>query len=267
MRTRCFVAPLALLALASVPAPAADLAAIDHTIAKEPAYKGKPRYCLLVFGPQAEHRVWLALDGGTLYVDRNGNGDLTEPGEQVAAEQNERTADGEYTFNGDIRAGGRTHKDLYITVTKLDRLAESDGAVKEFVAGNPNARGYSVAAAVEMPGRAGTGVGGRVIQRASYVDANGVLQFADRPRDAPINHFGGRSWQVTLCGRHTLTVGRETDVVLGVGTPGVGPGTTAYIDYGGVMPEQAHPTVAITYPPKRPGDPPVRKHYELTHRC
>ncbi len=30
---------------------------------------------------------WLVRDGDTLYVDRNGNGDLTEPGEKVAAEK------------------------------------------------------------------------------------------------------------------------------------------------------------------------------------
>src|SRR5262249_20864309 len=41
---------LAWLALASLPASAADLTKIDRTIAKEPAYKNKPQYCLLVFG-------------------------------------------------------------------------------------------------------------------------------------------------------------------------------------------------------------------------
>src|SRR5262249_8147594 len=60
----------------------ADLTKIERTIAKEPAYKSKPKYCLLVFGPEAKTRVWLVLDGDTLYVDRNGNGDLTETGER-----------------------------------------------------------------------------------------------------------------------------------------------------------------------------------------
>ena len=54
-----------------------DLTKVDRTIAKEPAYKTKPRYCLLVFGPEPKIRVWLVLDGDVLYVDRNGNGDLT----------------------------------------------------------------------------------------------------------------------------------------------------------------------------------------------
>src|SRR5262249_46609144 len=60
-----------------------DLTKVDRTIAKEPAYKTKPKYCLLVFGPKAKTRVWLVLDGDVLYVDRNGNGDLTDKGEAV----------------------------------------------------------------------------------------------------------------------------------------------------------------------------------------
>src|SRR5712671_6360086 len=82
---------------------ASNLSKIDRTIAKEPKYTGKPKYCLLVFGAQAKHRVWIVQDGDTLYVDRNGNGDLTEAGEKVSAKKDERTADGEYTFKaGDV---------------------------------------------------------------------------------------------------------------------------------------------------------------------
>jgi hypothetical protein len=51
---------------------AADLTKVDRTIIKEPTYEGKPKYCLLVFGAEAKARVWLALDGDTLYVDRDG---------------------------------------------------------------------------------------------------------------------------------------------------------------------------------------------------
>ena len=44
-----------------VSAQAVDLTKIPRVIAKEPAYQGKPKYCLLVFGPEAKHRVWLGL--------------------------------------------------------------------------------------------------------------------------------------------------------------------------------------------------------------
>jgi hypothetical protein len=56
-------------------------------------------------------------------------------------------------------------------------------------------------------------------QLTSRVDGTGVLQFSEWPQDAPIVPFGGR-WQVTQFSTHRLTIGRETDVVLGIGSPG-----------------------------------------------
>jgi hypothetical protein len=79
---------------------------LDRSIGAEPEYRSpEPLYGLLVFGPGAEHRVWLVHDRGPqpkpdkqgrrspnldpsddiLYVDRNGNGDLTERDERVTA--------------------------------------------------------------------------------------------------------------------------------------------------------------------------------------
>jgi hypothetical protein len=256
----------AALLFGATPAHAVDLHKVDRTIKKEPAYKGKPRYCLLVFGPEAKTRVWLVLDGDTLYVDRNGNGDLTEPGEKVAAEK-EGAAEGNYTFKvGDIRDGKRLHKTLTVHVEKIDHLASQDETAKAFRAKHPKARGYTVTVEVEVPGWKGVGVGGRVGAEAFYRDANGMLQFADRPQDAPIIHFGG-PLVVTLFAPQRLTAGRAKDLVLGVGTPGIGPGTTAWVGYEGLIPEKPHPAVDIVYPPKEPGGSPVRERYELKERC
>src|SRR5215470_17357354 len=83
MRMLPLISALLVVGSTAVTACGADLTKIDRTIAKEPAYKGKPKYCLLVFGPDAKTRVWLVLDGDVLYVDRNGNGDLTDKGETV----------------------------------------------------------------------------------------------------------------------------------------------------------------------------------------
>ncbi|HLJ93928.1 MAG TPA: sigma-70 family RNA polymerase sigma factor [Gemmataceae bacterium] len=239
---------------------------IDRKIAKEPDYKSKPKYCLLVFGPEAKTRVWLVQDGDTLYVDRNGNGDLTEAGEKVTAEKGDGTDEGEYVFLlGDIRNGPLVHK-AFAQVRKLDFLASQDKRVKTMLAKNSKAIGYTLLVEMEMPGWKGTGLGGRVRQTAAFLDVNGVLQFADRPQDAPIIHFGG-PWQLTLFTPPELTIGRGRDMVLGVGTPGLGAGTTAFIDYGGVVPERAYPMVEVTYPPKKPGEPPVVERYELKRRC
>ena len=84
MRACLFFLGTVYLAVCALPAQAADLAKIERTIAKEPRYLGKPTYCLLVFGPEAKFRNWLVVDGDVLYVNRNGNGDLTEPGKTRA---------------------------------------------------------------------------------------------------------------------------------------------------------------------------------------
>jgi hypothetical protein len=66
-----------------------DLAKVDRGLRKEPTYRSKPSYALLVFGEKAGHRAWLVVDGDAAYVDRNGNGDLTESDETVSLNKEE----------------------------------------------------------------------------------------------------------------------------------------------------------------------------------
>jgi hypothetical protein len=251
----------------SAPLLAADLSRIDRKVAKEPAYTSRPEYCLLVFGPEAKTRVWIVQDGNNIYVDRNGNGDLTETGEKATRQKDPMLGDDEFSFAvGDIRDGDLTHKRLMIEVRKLDHLAHQDEQVKDYIAKDPKARGYRVVLDVEMRGFRGIGIGRRGLQSVGFGDLHGFLKFSDTPETAPIIHFGG-PWQVTLYGHHRLTIGRETDLVLALGTPGIGAGTTAWVGYEGVVPEQVFATAEVTYPPAREGEPSVRELYELKKRC
>jgi hypothetical protein len=53
---------------------------------KEPSYAGSPRYgLLLIDGGKA--RVWFVVDGTKLYLDKNGNGDLTDDGPPLQTEK------------------------------------------------------------------------------------------------------------------------------------------------------------------------------------
>ena len=261
-----FSSLLTVLVFASA-ASAVDLSKIERKIVKEPAYQSKPKYGLLVLGPEAKTRVWLVQDGDTLYVDRNGNGDLTEPEEKVAAEKSKDTEEGEYVFEaGDLRDGARLHKRLRLRVGSIAYLAKREEDVKQLLIKDSNAHGYMVDLEVEMPGHKGAAPEGRVQQVASTHDATGVLQFAKRPEDAPILHFGG-PWQVNLFTKQRLTSGRETDLMLGVGSPGVGPGSFTWIAYENLIPADKYPTVDLVFAPQHPGDPPRREHYELKHRC
>ena len=59
-----------------------DLSKVDRSIRREPVWtSGEPQYCLFVVS--AERRVWFVVDGDDLYMDINGNGDLTDPGEKL----------------------------------------------------------------------------------------------------------------------------------------------------------------------------------------
>lgn len=78
--------------------PVVDFSKVDRKIAREPKYLANPLYGLILFDPEGKSRVWFALDRSSpkesdhdiLYIDRNGNGDLTDPGERFAGVRDAR---------------------------------------------------------------------------------------------------------------------------------------------------------------------------------
>ena len=78
--------PLAVLLVLSAASWSADLSKIERRIANAPRYTAATQYhALLVLGDDASYRAWLVVDGDTLYVDKNGDGDLRDPGERIQA--------------------------------------------------------------------------------------------------------------------------------------------------------------------------------------
>jgi hypothetical protein len=206
---------VAYLILCALPAQAADLTKIERTIAKEPKYQGKPgkpKYCLLVFGPEAKFRVWLVLDEAVLYVDRNGNGDLTEPDKRVA---------------------NRSKRDDHHSLFQPGQIGTPDGKAKYYLS-----QLWNCTEGCEMTMRLGD---------AGYAlvgfDGPGSLQFADRAQDAPIIHFLGPLTlqrfdpQPGSISQHLkpqpLVRGHESRLAFSLGTPGLGNGTFAKQSYGG----------------------------------
>jgi hypothetical protein len=264
---------LALVALASgaPPAGAADLARIDRTIGKQPRYQSTPRYCLLAFGPDVAHRAWLVLDGDTLYVDREGTGDLTRPGCRVTGKTDRF---GETLFEaGDLTLGGRRYAGLQVHVRPakggVGEGYEDMPIFRDFLAAHPDGRFYRVN--VEVPfakpftdRRDGSPLKGTRHYAGEY-DTTGILQFAERPADAPVLHFGG-PWALWPDGQQKLVRGRNEDLVLRLGTPGHGPGTLACICYDFLIPTSAKPHARIEYP-ARPGERPVVRSQALEDRC
>jgi hypothetical protein len=226
-------------------ADAADLTKIERTIAKEPAYKSKPKYCLLVFGPEAKTRVWLVRDGDVLYVDRNGNGDLTDAREKVDGP----VGAAPYFRAGDIiEADGTTkHRDLGV------QFHDKDGWTLVFVT-----------------------VQGKGQQMASL--GQRCLQFADRPQDAPFVHFNG-PLTLNLVEHPTCDPQRRDSFFVEIGTPGLGKGTFAAIETfntrGGfpaswpretVIFQDIHPWAEIECERKAPGGKPIKAKIALNRR-
>jgi hypothetical protein len=268
---------LALAALFASPyTSSADPLKVDRTLQKEPAYSTKaPRYGLLVFGPSGQHRVWLVHDGDALFVDRNCNGDLTEPGEKVPAEkprEGSTREEGEYVFElGELRVGGRTHKGVTVLSSRLANFGSPSIAgrpdVKAALAKDPKTEVVVVRGDIDFPGMKGGGLDGRLSFMAGFFDLAGLLQFAAKPADAPVIHLGGPLEITFFAELPTLRVGRESELILVVGTPGVGPGTFAMLHYEDTIPESARPVAEITYQPAAPGAKPLKELFEIKDRC
>jgi hypothetical protein len=278
MRTtvRLFFVLLTVLVLI-LPAPAADLAKIDRTLAKEPAYQKTPQYCLLVFGHEARTRIWLVRDGDHLYIDRNGNGDLTEPQERVHFSQSYPAGVPQYHDHrearvAELRDGQLKHTDLRVTQYRVRRdfipQSPDEEALKAAVANDPEAVVYNLSLSVEVRPKPGDKVQivGRILQYAG-TDANGYLRFADRPQDAPIIHFGGPLQMGLLCKQVLPRGDKPGDLMTMIGTPGMGNGTFTSIAYGGLIADDVHPVAELEFAPKTSNQEPIRARVVLKHRC
>ncbi len=227
---RCCVG-LSCLSLWAIPASAADLSKIDRTLAREPVYQSKPEYCLLVIGGQAQvarSRFWVVLDGETLYVDRNANGDLTEAGESALGRRE----------NGAIRF-------------EIPDLTEPDGKTKHTCLHVLRSEmGFAYIRVRVENGRSWW---------AGFDDLE-RLKFGDRPGDAPIVHFNGPR-TFGLFRPKTLYRGPQDVVIrlnrLSIGTPGLGKGTFAALDVNQI-PEPKRVQAEIEFPSSKEGGEPIK---------
>jgi hypothetical protein len=219
MRMLPLISTLLVVGSTAVTACGADFTKIDRTIAKEPAYQSKPKYCLLVFGPEAKTRVWLVLDGDTLYADRNGNGDLTEKGERFVAGPVTNGYKGRVWQVGDVAAPGG--KVLYTGLTVSDIAGVVDSTFQS--------RGLGISVKVPLGSTRALQSAGSAVHPAEGYN----LRFADRPQDAPVIHFGG---PLRILLRHPerftagVKAGQKYEFEARVGTPGLDKDTPAIID-------------------------------------
>jgi hypothetical protein len=222
----------AVLALHPLAVQAADLSKIERTIGKEPAYQGKPKYCLVVLGPEARTRVWLVLDGDVLYADRNGDGDLTARDERIPK-----------TFERNVPVfpvgtiSGRDGRNAFSLRVEVRREFESED------------KRYVVWCQPEY--------GKGFTQRT-----DGVFRFADKPEEAPIVHFGGpltltiMDWGRPGQPRQLVRGDKPNELSILVGTPVFGGKHEAFATVHG-EPFGKLATVEVAFPGKEPDAKPI----------
>ncbi len=210
-----------LVAAGLTSASAADLGTIDRVLKDEPKYTTRtPKYCLLVFGPEARTQVWLVHEGDIMHVHSSPDGKAAKTWRQVKGSPTSFSL-------GDVwEEGGKTcHKNLYSAP-----------------------KGYSRKMSIRVDGKT---------QIAGW-DRHGKLEFAASAKDAPVVHFNGPRTLDLFREQEPLRSGHQVDLSVVVGTQGVGPGTFVPI-LCNAYPKNAWPTAVIEYPTKDGGKPIVVK--------
>jgi hypothetical protein len=241
MRASLFLSILSLVVLGA-PARAVDYAKVDRAIGKEPAYQESPKYALLLFGKEAKLRVWIVLDGRAVYLDRNGDSDLTAKNEHFARMEDCR----------DIEIADPDGKTRYL-IRYVSTFKDKDGS-REFLDVDIDIKGplsYRQYCGVELRGRA---------------------------REARVAHFHGPLTMGPLtidgklpAGLALVTGDQPTDLRGHVGTMNAEHGCWVVVrSHNGdksAFPEGVSPVVDVEFPPKAPGGAPVRKRYVLDQFC
>ena len=251
-------------ALADEPA-AVDLAHINRSIAKQPRYASRPHYALIVIGPRAEHRCWLVMDGDeTLYFDRNGNGDLTDPedriGQDVEATRKIHLAEGS-TYSG-------------MNVFPVGTVAGVELSFNYWVRRRGVVPADERLRKIEQQRQANDWENGtlwRSVLKGSQAQ-NPVLLTAS-PADAQVTHLDGPLTFALKWGEdQTLRPWPQTTIFdVRIGTPALPPRECKYPMFSPLtdteIPGKVHPTAIVEYPPGTPRSGPVVRTVRLDLRC
>jgi len=220
----------------------ADFQNVDRSIGKEPKYAGKPRYALLLIGPDAR-RVWLAQDGDLLYVDTNGDGALADE-EPVKGKRDRVTrheADWDrVTFEVVLPGKIGLHYESY-----------DDPKINDYLFL------YTDVTKTPLPRD-------KIHQGASG-DAEGDFRFTEKRDECPVFRFLGPLTMRPL-GAKAFPHSEEEDLTIRVGTHGIGKGTFVSLETDRV-PGDVHPQAEIVFPGKTLDAPPIKLKVPLKQRC
>jgi hypothetical protein len=191
-------------------------------------------------------------------LDRDGNGDLTDQGEQIAAQEVLRDAQArpdEEVMRHFERNCWKAGEEPILTCGPevqwfyiLQIVPRADGQDQGWVK-------FWQEKPFDLAVTTKTGYA----QRAQ-------VRFATGPQEAPILHFDGprRFVLSDKAGQPHFRPGESSGLFVELHTQGLN-GTVRTESSG--APENIHPVAEIEFPPGRPGDDPIRIRVELTERC
>lgn len=204
--------------------------------------RGGDRFCWLVFGPKGDTRMLLRVAGEELYLDRNGDGRFTGPGEQL----------GRFERAPQVEINSRDGHTTYV-LTSFRLLDEPE-------------LGQRCLITAEIRGS---------LAFKQMADA-GLGRFR---RTAPVAHFNGpltvqaQSIRWKLPPDLALARGDEpTDLRVLIGTLDAATECWTSVQVQGTnsqsyFPTNVHPFVDVEYPPKVPGAKPKHIRYALQEFC
>jgi len=247
-RSRWLLLPLAVLILAAA-------GAFYGWPRSGPRY---PQYCWLAFGPEADARLLVRFDGRTLAIDRNGDGKFDGKDEQLPLVKDCFFDGKEERINHVLAPGvvvqGADGQTSYVLSGSVTGRMEPPWTVLNFEAFIRGPARYSQTCAVAM---------------------------ADKAEGAPLAHIDGPltvqpvndgTWSPMPDPVQFRLGGVPSDLRVFVATvsPGGSGMAAARImnDPKTLMfPEWGHPFAEVEFPPKRPGEAPIRRRYPLAQFC
>ena len=234
---------------------------------KEPKYQKEARYALLVFGAKREQRVWMVLDGTTLYVDRNGNGDLNEPGERL---EPDNPKDGSNRFGG---SGSHTHFDIFEFTVQVGATGTGKFQLHHWI----RAENFTPKTDFDKQLHARwlklRWENSTLWRKEGQGQGQTPLLFMPKPADAQVCALDGPlTFVVRLPEHQVLKRGAaENDVAFCIAVKGRPPHGAEQAFHNPLatteVPENAHLEVEVEYPAKTANDAPLRRKYLLKQRC
>jgi hypothetical protein len=234
----------------------AELAAVRKAPAVEPKYETKPRYLLIALGEPVRRTIWCVIDGMVLYVDRDGDGRLDAGNDRFTPIVSKLSGDHFIAETHTYKVGALpqmkdpTELELELKQWNLDYKANADLAdVMEILRANPALRNPMV-----------------TCKRKGKPEQFAMTEFAESAATATVLHFDApTTWGVVENIRPVrFTAGKDSDLEVSLGTPGLGAWSFVYTRSTGRT--QLRPEVDVVFGTVQEGKT-TKGHWELPEWC